>query len=184
MEIHLIRHTKVNVATNICYGQTDVELRSNYIEDFKGVKLDSDYDLIVSSPLKRCTQMADFFNLTYLEDSRLQELNFGEWENSPWEKIPKHEIDPWYKDYITTRPPHGESLLDFKNRIEEFKEDFIARCQREKILIITHSGVIRMFLQLILQFPLENLFNIIPDYGKKCVLKREGDLWRIISINT
>jgi alpha-ribazole phosphatase len=43
--------------------------------------------------------------------------------------------------------------------------------RRQKVLIITHAGVIRLILQAVLQFPLENMFNIQIDYGKKVILE-------------
>ena len=33
MEIYLVRHTKVAVAPNICYGQSDVALAESFFEE-------------------------------------------------------------------------------------------------------------------------------------------------------
>ncbi len=183
MEVHLIRHTQVKVDSGVCYGQSDVALRDNFIDDFNQIKIDEDYDIVITSPLQRCTKLAEYFRFNYQKDSRIQEINFGTWELKNWDDISKNEIDPWYEDYIYTSPPKGESVIDFRKRILDFKNDLEQNYAGKKVLVVTHSGVVRLFLQVILDFPIKNMFTILPDYGKRCILKKEGGLWKILALN-
>lgn len=183
MELHLIRHTKVAVSDAFCFGKSDVELRPEWLNDLQAVQLDKDYSAVYSSPLKRCTQMAEHFQLNYIKENRLIEMSFGDWELQQWDAIPAEQIQPWYADFIRVTPPNGENLLVMKQRIQEFLFEIEKKHANEKVLIITHSGVIRVFLQLIIGFPMENMFRLQPQHGKKMVLTREHGLWKWTGMN-
>ena len=175
MEIHLIRHTAVNNPENLCYGFAEMPLRGNYEEDFEEIHLERDFDLVISSPSQRCRLLADHFKFDYKTDERLREMNFGNWEMTKWTDIPEAEIDPWYKDFVNVKATGGENLLDMQTRVLSFWNELIQKKEVSKVLIITHAGVIRLILQAVLQFPLENMFNIQIDYGKKVIIKWNND---------
>lgn len=183
MEIHIIRHTKVAVPDSICFGQTDVALREEWKKDLAEVQIDADYDVVYSSPLSRCTQLADFFKFEYQIDTRLKEMNFGAWEMQAWDAIPLEQIQPWYDNFIHINPPEGENLVILKERINDFWEEIQEKHKDQKVLVITHSGVIRILLQLVIEFPLENLFIVQPQHGKKMVLTHQYGIWKWLGLN-
>ncbi|AZB20142.1 alpha-ribazole phosphatase [Chryseobacterium indologenes] len=183
MEIHLIRHTAVDNPDNLCYGFAEMPLKQSYDEDFKSLDLDHDFDLVISSPSQRCCLMAEHFKFNYKTDERIREMNFGNWELKKWTEIPEQEINPWYKDFVSIKTPEGENLLEMQARVLNFWSELIKTQNIDKILIITHAGVIRLVIQSILQFPLENMFNIHIDYGKKGIVKLEGEVFSIHTIN-
>lgn len=183
MEIHLIRHTKVAVPNNICYGKTDVELRAEWENDFKEIVLDKDYHSVYSSPLKRCRQLASHFGFNFITDQRIAEFDFGDWEMQAWDEIPPEQIDPWYKDFVSVTPPNGESLLSLQARVKDFMEEIQKKHENDKILIVTHSGIIRLILQYVLEFPIKNMFRIQPQYGKKMIISKEFNLWKWTEMN-
>lgn len=183
MEIHLIRHTAVENPNNLCYGFAEMSLRKNYVEDFKSIQIDSDFDLIISSPSQRCQLLAKHFQSNYQLDERIREMNFGDWELKKWTEIPKEEINPWYENYINIRATNGENLLEMQSRVLEFWNKLILTKNIKKVLIVTHAGVIRLILQSILQFPLENMFTLQIDYGKRMMIDVNGDLISIKNIN-
>jgi alpha-ribazole phosphatase len=183
MELHLIRHTKVEVPDSICFGQSDVALRDTWRADLSLIQLPEDYHSVYTSPLKRCVQLAEFFNLNYISDSRLIEMSFGEWEMMPWDDIPPDQIQPWYEDFINVTPPGGENLLSLKNRLQSFLDMIENLHPQNKILVITHSGVIRLFLHLILGFPMENMFRLQPQHGKRVVIQKHNSVWKIEGFN-
>lgn len=171
MEIHLIRHTEVEVKANICYGQSDVSLSELGLEHLSQIKLPNHFDIVYASPLSRCAKIGDYFNIDYQIDERLLEFNFGSWELLSWENIPENESKQWYADYVNYRIPNGENVLDLKKRVSSFFEFLKQNHPNDTILLITHAGVIRMFMHLILQFPIENLFSVQPQCGKTTIFK-------------
>nr|WP_315029006.1 alpha-ribazole phosphatase family protein [uncultured Chryseobacterium sp.] len=184
MEIHLIRHTAVDNPENLCYGFAEMPLRKEYLKDFKSLNLDEDFDYVVSSPAQRCRFLAEYFKFNYSTDKRLREMNFGNWELKKWSEIPEEEINPWYKDFVNIKASGGENLLDMQTRVLEFWNELMPKKDIKKVLIIAHAGVIRLIIRAILQFPLENIFSIQIDYGRKVIVKVERQFVSIKSINT
>lgn len=183
MEIHLIRHTAVENPENLCYGFSDISLKENYKEDFKRILPDHDFDLVVSSPSLRCRLLADHFKLDYKTDERLKEMNFGNWELKKWTEIPEKEINPWYQDFINVKASGGENLLEMQARVISFWTELTAEKNINKALVVTHGGVIRLIVQSVLEFPLENIFKIQIDYGKKVIIHFNEGYFSIHKMN-
>lgn len=183
MEVHLIRHTVVDNPENLCYGFAEMPLRKEYLADFDSLNLDQDFDLVISSPAQRCRLLAEYFKLNYSTDERLREMNFGNWELKKWTEIPEEEINPWYKDFINVKASGGENLLEMQSRVLSFWNELIIKKDVEKVLIIAHAGVIRLILQSVLQFPLENMFSIQIDYGKKVIIEAKEGYFSIKKVN-
>lgn len=183
MEIHLIRHTAVENPENLCYGFSDIPLRNNFAEDFRALDLDKNFDQVISSPSGRCTLLAEHFKLNYKTDERLREMNFGRWEMKKWTDIPEEEINPWYYDFVNVKAAGGESLLEMKARVMSFWNEFISENNMDKALLVTHGGVIRLIVQSILEFPLENLFKIQIDYGKKVIIQVNEGYFSVKKLN-
>ncbi|MCT2406743.1 alpha-ribazole phosphatase [Chryseobacterium antibioticum] len=183
MEIHLIRHTAVENPEHLCYGFSDIPLRNDFAEDFKALNFDENFDLIISSPSQRCTLLADYFKLNYKTDERLREMNFGDWEMTKWTDIPEEEITPWYHDFVNTKASGGENLLEMQSRVLNFWNELTAEKFTDKVLIITHAGVIRLIIQSILEFPLENIFKIQIDYGKKVIIQMNEGYFSVQKLN-
>lgn len=164
LEIHLVRHTQVNLSAGICYGQTDVELSIEGKENVSKLPLDLDYTRVFSSPLQRCLAITTYFSFPVIVEERLKEMNFGRWELQKWSEIPKVEIDPWYNDFVNQSAPGGETLQEMANRILQFWTSINPR-ENEKILIVTHAGVIRVLLAHWHNTPLNKMFDYSVDYG-------------------
>ncbi len=166
MEIYLVRHTETVCVKGICYGQADVELMEPYFKQFQEIKRQMPQEAIFySSPLKRCTVLADFLSTSnYTTDNRLMEMNFGNWELKSWDDIPSEEIDPWMKDFVNVNVPNGESFVELHDRvlsfIEEKKED------ASSLVIVAHAGVIRSFLCKQMNLDLKNAFSNKVDFGQ------------------
>ncbi|MCF6242710.1 MAG: alpha-ribazole phosphatase, partial [Bacteroidales bacterium] len=170
MRLILIRHTKTECNTGICYGQTDVLPDSTFKEESKKIinKLAKyKYDAIYTSPLKRCLMLTQSItgNQKFIVDKRLKELNFGDWEMKLWNDISKTSYaKKWFDDYMNTPCPNGESFVQLINRINSFILD-IKQTQMKNILIVTHAGPVRAFCALITQWEHEELFKLDIDYG-------------------
>src|SRR5256885_16335695 len=78
--------------------------------------------LLAHSPLRRCRQLAQALQalrpgLASAMDSRLLEMDFGEWEGQPWDALDRSAIDAWAADLAGHAPGRGESLATMLRRV-------------------------------------------------------------------
>lgn len=178
MQVYLVRHTTPDIAKEICYGQSDLEINTQVFEkELKQIrsKLPLDIEKFYTSPLKRCEKLCESLSLEYEIDPRLMELNFGEWELKEWETIPKIELNPWIEDYVNLSPPKGESYQTLHNRCIDFLED-LTQIPYKKVAVITHAGNIRSMISHLLGTSLENSFRIQLSYGMVVEFKLNKEL--------
>jgi len=187
MQLYLVRHTRPAIASGICYGQTDLDVADSFSDDLNAVRSKlTDVSPIIgfSSPLQRCTKLAEQLQLATLKtDARLMELDFGDWEMQAWEAIPRQQLNAWSSTYIDTPPPNGESFLALQQRVTEFVDQLQSQYQGNSILIITHAGVIRSLLGQVLNLPLSEVFKFQLDYGSVTQLTFNDPLHKIGYIN-
>ncbi|MBD5280278.1 MAG: alpha-ribazole phosphatase [Bacteroides sp.] len=168
MEVTMIRHTSVAVPKGICYGQTDVALAPTFEEEAADVKNHLHgcrFDASYCSPLSRCRRLADYCGYSdSVLDSRLLEMNFGEWEMLRFDEIVDPRLENWYADYINTRVPGGESFRDQQERVKSFLSE-MATSGLDKIVVFTHGGVIMQTMLLTGMATIENVFAKQPAYG-------------------
>lgn len=185
MEIYLIRHTKVDIAPNTCYGQSDVKLASSFEEESKRILrkfLNIENFLCYSSPLTRCKSLAMKIPAREIRiEPRLMELNFGDWELQKWKSIGKVSFDAWNEDFVNNKVPGGESYFELSLRVKSFWKELIK--QNEDSILVTHGGVIRAILANCLGLALENSFRIKIDYGGITKIILNGDFVNIEFIN-
>lgn len=171
MNLYLIRHTKVNYPKVNCYGNTDVDVATTFNEEAKDVKkalTGNVFDEIWSSPLQRCSKLADYLfpDRMIQYDDRLKELNFGDWEGKAWADIYDDSYgEQWMNDYVNLRCLNGESFKDQIARIADFYEEKKESFQQKNIAIISHGGTIRSFYCHIENMKPEEAFTHAFDYG-------------------
>ncbi len=169
MEIYLVRHTTPDISREVCYGQTDIPLAATFSEEIKAIlaHLPTDVDMIYSSPLERCLQLAERIPHKSLESvPQLMEMNFGDWELQPWADIPQEQLDRWMKDFVTHQVPNGESMEMLANRVYTWYGQ-LRWTSLDKIVIVTHAGPIRVLLSKVHNTPLSEAFNNYPvRYGE------------------
>jgi alpha-ribazole phosphatase len=169
MKLTLIRHTSVAIAPGICYGQSDVDVTDSFESEAKLVQdklLDKNFDAVFSSPLQRCTKLADFCGYAQLIiDNSLLELNFGAWELEVWDEIQDPHLNVYFENWIDRSPTHGESFRDMVARVSRFLEELKSK-PYENIAIFTHGGVIRAIWLIINGIDIENAFDLEVGYGE------------------
>lgn len=157
LEIVFVRHGESQMNKEKAYcGWTNSVLTENGLKQAEIVseKLSGeDIDLIISSDLDRCLKTADIINRfhkkTIITDPDLKELNFGNWEGFTYDKICCEFPDQskqWEQDFINFKIPKGESLFDMHQRVNNALDRIIDEYKEGKILLISHSGVIRSVL--------------------------------------
>ena len=133
------------------HGITDIELneigRKQAMEAKEQIK--NNYDVIISSPLKRARETAEIINgklgLEIIENDLLKERDFGNLEGLTWEEFSKKYPEEASKNNIDFQPEleKGEKIEDVENRLKEFIA-WLKASGYKKPLLVTHAGVIRV----------------------------------------
>ncbi|MFV7235826.1 MULTISPECIES: alpha-ribazole phosphatase [Flavobacterium] len=171
MEVYLVRHTDTVCEKGVCYGQSDVGILKPYDVIFEVIQKQLPEDAILySSPLQRCVLLANYIKensvITSInEDSRLLEMNFGDWEMKNWDVIPPNDFTPWMNDFVNVRVPNGESFTDLHDRVFDFMENELLKNSSKPVIIVAHAGVIRSVLCRITNLPLKDAFQNKVDFG-------------------
>ena len=166
--LFLLRHGKTGLAGKFA-GSTDVDLSPTGIEQVRSLQpllAQERFDRIFCSPMRRCRQTEQLLNLdveiSYADD--LREIDFGVWEGKEFSEIEKDDpemVRQWIEDPEGFCFPDGECRADFIVRIERFKT-LLQGLHNDKVLVITHGGVIRHLICSYLGLPNKNylLFQI------------------------
>lgn len=175
MNIYLVRHTSVDVPKGLCYGQSDVPLRPTFEAEAAAVKANLDsikFDKAYTSPLSRCTRLATFCGFgDAIRDSRILEINFGDWEMKQFDEIKDVNLQRWYDDYMNTKSTNGESFSDQYKRVAAFldevrqQENMKDDSEEENRVVFTHGGVIICAQIYAGMIKPEEAFQAVPPYG-------------------
>lgn len=171
MIITAIRHTSVDAPKGVCYGITDVPVAPSFPEELEAIRENLDkeeFDMIFSSPLQRCTQLAFELagNCRVITDPRVTELDFGDWEMCSWDAVfESPEGKAWFTDYASAACPNGESFADQIARTASFLSD-LQQNPFSKVLLVTHAGVIRALMCLLQEKTADEAFRIPVNNGQ------------------
>lgn len=172
MEIYLVRHTETICEKGICYGQSDVNIVEPFDEIFNRIVSELPSEAIIfSSPLKRCSILAKHIQknikaISYQEDDRLKEMNFGDWELKNWNEIPPEQLNPWMEDFVNIQVLNGESFVELHQRAGDFLAEQISQKTQHPIIIVSHAGIIRSILCHQTSLPLKEAFQNKVDFGQ------------------
>ncbi|HTX86571.1 MAG TPA: histidine phosphatase family protein [Candidatus Nanoarchaeia archaeon] len=153
-EIYVLRHGETAYNKEGRYlGRTDVSAIFNFdkkeIEDLKNHIKFLKFDLIISSPLKRCLETVKI--LTDRNDILIED-GFTERSVGVYEGLTKEEAREKYPDIYSrniTRqfndaPLGGETILDVEKRVFVALDKIKHYYQDKKILIITHGFIAKV----------------------------------------
>ncbi len=166
--LYLIRHTRPDIASGICYGQLDVALTGSFETEADAVlNYLPSLDLIITSPLLRTRKLAEHLaqHCEIRVDTRLIEKHFGIWEGRAWNDIARCEIDAWAADIMCYAPQGGESAQQVMQRVQAFIHDAWRLPPQQHIAVIAHGGTIRAILALLADIPLVDTLNWEIEYG-------------------
>ena len=160
MDVFLIRHTSVDVPRGMCYGQTDVPVRSTFEQEAeltrKSLEPFLPFDKVYSSPLTRARKLAAYCGYPDAEtDDRLMEMDMGEWEMQLYDKIKDPHLQEWYDDYINQPTTGGESFLQ----------------QYQRVAIFAHAGVLISAGLYGGLYSWKNAWDNLADYGEFIVIR-------------
>ncbi len=168
--IDLMRHG-LPAEQGIYLGQTDVALSAtgSAVAD-EVLQQNPGWELVVSSPLKRCLESAEKIaqrdSLKLLVIPELQEYDFGRWDGCKFETVYQQEpdlADAFWKDPAHSPAPEGESLDEFRSRVQRGITKLTRRSEK-RILVVTHGGVIKAVIAEYLAIPPEYWGRMKLDY--------------------
>lgn len=144
MQLCLIRHPRVD-ALQRCYGRLDLMVDAQCLAEAIAQLGEFKQRPLISSPAKRCLQLAHGLSACVEQWPELQELDFGAWEGGLWDDIPRAELDAWAADLWHYRVGGGETVHEVRARVLQAVRRAEALGQAQ-VLWVTHAGVIRMLL--------------------------------------
>jgi alpha-ribazole phosphatase len=185
--IDLMRHGEP-VGGKRFRGTTDDPLSDSGWQQMRtALGSDNHWDIVVSSPLRRCaefaSEVADKYSIDKKIFSGLAEMEFGEWEGmtpAEVEQAYPHALEQFYHDPFTFTAPGGESMQRFHERVSQTWKTVLTDYLGQNVLLIAHGGVNRVILQQILDFPPQNIFRIQMDFAAivSIIVTDDGDrLW-------
>jgi len=179
VDIVFVRHGRTQLNELGCFiGNTDCDISKEGLRQAEKVKdfiSKFSFDGVYVSPLKRTIQTADVLSKEYILDDRLREMNFGVFEGLRYEEIEQkypEYLKLWNADYENYRIPEGESLKDLFDRVEDFIND--VKDKHERVLVVTHGGVIRCALSLIFSSR-EFFYKFKINPGSVSIVEYDGD---------
>ena len=144
-------------------------------------------DICYSSPLKRCIQTHVVLGGDYqmIINEQLREVDFGRWEGKTFQQIyveDRELVDDWIANDLEFTFPDGESIEHFISRLRLFHKKLISD-PHQNILIISHGGVIRFLICLLLDIPLKFYHKLdIKESGLAVIHGLSDDYW-LCSLN-
>jgi len=169
-QIDLLRHGEP-VGGRRYRGQIDDPLSDKGWQQMRAAVLGrQDWDVIYSSPLRRCAEfsqeLAERLALPVKTDERLKEIGFGCWEGRTPDDIRRDDpfrLENFWCDPIKNRPDGAETLASFQTRVSAVWQEICAAQNGQRVLIVGHAGITRMILSLVLGSPAEHMFRIQVD---------------------
>jgi alpha-ribazole phosphatase len=168
--LYLLRHGRVDTGGRYI-GSTDLPLLQEGREDLAAVApylRRQNFDSVLCSPLLRCRQSLEVLDLDVRSEicPELREIDFGAWEGLTFSEILQRDpllVEKWAVWSEGFRFPGGEGIGTFLDRIKTIRRR-VETDPGERLLIISHGGVIRQLVCSCLGLGPENYlaFDIQP----------------------
>lgn len=135
---------------------------------------------IISSPMRRCRDtaapLAQALSLPVEIDDRLIEIGHGSWEGLLRDEIMQQ--DPQRYQAWRTKPGSvsfegGETLVDVAARWQAFADELAST--NDITVVVTHDAVVRIALLLLLERPLDDLWQVAVENAAFARLDRKAD---------
>jgi alpha-ribazole phosphatase len=182
LRLDLLRHGETELGGGLRGSLDDALTEKGWMQMRAAVVEGGPWDRIVSSPLQRCARFAaelgEQLNLSVHLDKDLQELHFGAWEGQSAAALMETDAEAlglfWADPYSFT-PPQGEPVGDFSSRVLSAVARLHSTYAGERVLLVSHGGVMRLLLAQARGLPREQLLNVEVAHGALFALTVAAD---------
>ncbi|HEF4762395.1 TPA: alpha-ribazole phosphatase family protein [Pseudomonas putida] len=182
LRLDLLRHGETELGGGLRGSLDDALTEKGWQQMRTAVMGLGPWDRLISSPLQRCARFAEELaaqsGLPVAFDQNLQELHFGAWEGQSAAALMETDAEGlrlfWADPYSFT-PPQGESVAEFSERVLSAIARLHAAHAGERVLLISHGGVMRLLLAQARGLPREQLLNVEVGHGALFSLAVESD---------
>lgn len=172
LHLDLLRHGETELGGGLRGSLDDALTEKGWQQMRAAVMEQGPWDRVVSSPLQRCARFAEELAgqcaLPLEFDRNLQELHFGAWEGQSAAQLMETDADGlgmfWADPYSFT-PPEGEPVADFSARVLSAVARLQVAYAGQRVLLISHGGVMRLLLARARGLPREQLLNVEVGHG-------------------
>jgi len=193
LRIFLVRHGQTSWTADGRYqGATDIPLDEQGIRQAKAVAraLRSESpDRIYTSTLKRAREtgrwIARAAKLRPIADRRLNEIHFGEWEGMSFKRMAQAQ-DPVFRKWREgklRRAPGGESIDSLARRVGQFFKAITKRDTRETLVVVSHSGPIKMILLKALKAECSSIWSFRIEPASLSLIEGSARLFQVVGTN-
>ncbi|TXH69039.1 MAG: histidine phosphatase family protein [Thiothrix sp.] len=151
-QIDVLRHGQVLTPNLFCAPSTEALSQVGW-QQLTTATRDYRPDQILSSPSARCAEFAQKFSakaaIPLQIEARIQEMNFGNWIGKTSQAIWATDqvgLQQLWSDPLSFTAPQGESMQAFIERVTKAWADLTQLYAGQRVLLITHGGVIRVLL--------------------------------------
>ncbi len=150
MKLWLLRHALVQAEPGLCYGISELPADPAATADAarRFAPWPAPGSALWCSPSQRTRELAQALHeqrpdlAEPLADDRLREMDFGQWEMQPWDRIDRSAIDAWVADFGRHRFGGRESAQEVVDRTTRALQQARSLALPEMVWV-THAGVIR-----------------------------------------
>ncbi|QXI07914.1 alpha-ribazole phosphatase family protein [Pseudomonas tensinigenes] len=182
LHLDLLRHGETELGGGLRGSLDDALTEKGWAQMRVAVVEGGPWDRIISSPLQRCARFAaelgEQLNLSVHLDKDLQELHFGTWEGQSAAALMETDAEAlglfWADPYSFT-PPQGEPVSEFAARVLAAVARLQSAYAGERVLLISHGGVMRLLLAQARGLPREQLLNVEVAHGALFALTVQAD---------
>lgn len=182
LRLDLLRHGETELGGGLRGSLDDALTEHGWAQMRAAVQAQGPWDRVLSSPLQRCARFAEELGArlgvpVHLE-ADLQELHFGAWEGRSAAALMETDAEGlglfWSDPYAFT-PPEGEPVTQFAARVLAAVQRLHRAYAGQRVLLVSHGGVMRLLLARARGLPREQLLNVDVAHGALFALRVEAD---------
>lgn len=173
--LHLLRHGAVDTGgQRRCYGHTDYPPSAlGRAQAAALVAAREDLfpppDGVLGSDLARCRALAEplaeALGVPLTLHPALREQHMGDWEGRTWADLTDADLPgvrAYWTDYVTARPPGGETFGELAARVGGFFDDRWEELRGRRWVVVGHGGAIRALVARFVGLPLDQALRFSP----------------------